>query len=247
MITKRGLLFLIVAYVVSNIFFITAPAHAYNIGKKICKTAGYFCLQIKRGESWQSLWPNSDLRHIVMSINRINIPLHPGMILAVPRYLSSSSLLDHSPFPQRIDPPGQKLIIFSPNKLAWAAYTPYGEQVRWGAASGGADWCQDIHSACRTKSGKFSLYRAGSEGCKSTKFPIPKGGAPMPYCMFFNGGQAFHGSYDVPGYNASHGCVRLLKEDARWIHSDYGYQGVRVIVTPYGAHQYTHTDSSQED
>ena len=33
--------------------------------------------------------------------------------------------------------------------------------------------------------------------------------APMPHSIFFLGGYAIHGSYDVVGRPASHGCVRL--------------------------------------
>jgi lipoprotein-anchoring transpeptidase ErfK/SrfK len=35
--------------------------------------------------------------------------------------------------------------------------------------------------------------------------------APMPHAIFFNGGIAIHGSYDIArlGGPASHGCVRL--------------------------------------
>lgn len=33
--------------------------------------------------------------------------------------------------------------------------------------------------------------------------------APMPWASFFNGGIALHESSDVPGYAASHGCVRV--------------------------------------
>ena len=36
-------------------------------------------------------------------------------------------------------------------------------------------------------------------------------GSPMPYSIFFTGGYAIHGSYDIGhlGYPASHGCIRL--------------------------------------
>ena len=37
-------------------------------------------------------------------------------------------------------------------------------------------------------------------------------GARMPYCMHFNGGYAMHEGY-VPPYAASHGCIRLPKEN----------------------------------
>ena len=40
--------------------------------------------------------------------------------------------------------------------------------------------------------------------------------APMPYAIFFHGGYAIHGSYDIDnlGYPASHGCIRLHPDDA---------------------------------
>jgi hypothetical protein len=40
--------------------------------------------------------------------------------------------------------------------------------------------------------------------------------SPMPYSIFFNGGYAIHGSYEVSrlGTPASHGCIRLSPEHA---------------------------------
>jgi hypothetical protein len=50
------------------------------------------------------------------------------------------------------------------------------------------------------------------------KDPAPRGtkflGAPMPNFMRFNGGIGMHAGY-LPGYAASHGCVRLPPEMAR--------------------------------
>lgn len=54
----------------------------------------------------------------------------------------------------------------------------------------------------------------------------------MPYCMFFKGGYAIHAS-DVPGYNASHGCVRVFYEDAEWLNREFADIGTSVIVRPY--------------
>ena len=144
-------------------------------------------------------------------------------------------------FAATIDPPGEKIIIVNPNVHAWAAYTPDGELVRTGMATAGNDWCRDIHRSCRTKAGSFRIYSLGNSSCKSRKFPVPRGGAPMPYCMFFNGGQALHGSYEVVRANVSHGCVRLKVNDAEWLRFDFvegpnssnGYQGTRVIIKPY--------------
>ncbi len=41
-------------------------------------------------------------------------------------------------------------------------------------------------------------------------------GSPMPYSIFFNGGYAIHGSYEIShlGRPASHGCIRLHPQHA---------------------------------
>jgi len=41
--------------------------------------------------------------------------------------------------------------------------------------------------------------------------------APMPWAVFFNGGYAIHGTTDIHhlGRPASHGCVRLLPDNAK--------------------------------
>ncbi|RDI37207.1 L,D-transpeptidase [Aquicella lusitana] len=207
-----------------------------------CKSTGFECLRIKRGESWQTLFPDERERDIVMRINRTNVRLYPGMVIAVPEDLAYSDLLDYAPFPRFIDPPDEKLIVVDPAKFAWGAYDNDGTLIHWGPATGGASWCDDIQDSCRTKSGRFRVYSLGSSSCVSSKFPIPEGGAPMPYCMFFNGGQALHGSPGgvIPG-NVSHGCVRLFVQDAEWLRYDFveppvasnDYRGTKVIVLPY--------------
>lgn len=103
----------------------------------------------------------------------------------------------------------------------WSAYDDSGELVRSGPVSGGKNYCPDIHRGCRTVTGTFTIYSKQGAGCRSTRFPVGRGGAPMPYCMFFHGGYALHGSYEVPGYNASHGCVRMHPEDAMWLNEDF--------------------------
>lgn len=204
-----------------------------------CNDAGYTCIKIKRGQSWQSLFPDESERGLVMRINHTNGRLYPGMTIRVPTNLESSNLLDHSPFPVFIEPPEEKVVVVDLKKHAWGAYEADGSLIRWGPATGGKDWCSDIDRSCRTKAGIFRIYSLGSSNCVSSKFPIPDGGAPMPYCMFFNGGQALHGS---PGGvirgNESHGCVRLFVDDAEWLRYDFvdpprgsnNYRGTKVVV-----------------
>ncbi len=123
--------------------------------------------------------------------------------------------------------------IFSPRNLSWKAVNASGTVVRSGRASGGRNYCPDIHRGCRTPSGTYHIISKGGAGCKSSRFPVGKGGAPMPYCMFFNRHYAVHGSYDVPNYNASHGCVRVTPADAHWLTNNFMHIGTRVVVKPY--------------
>lgn len=201
----------------------------------LCKTSGYSCIKAKRGDSWTSLWPDLEQRRIVMQVNRTNTSLYKNRLIAIPKNLSVINYLDLAPFKQQIDPPGEKVLIFDPSERAWAAYNRNGNLVRWGAASGGASWCDDIQSSCRTPVGTFRIYQKGDSDCISTKYPLPEGGAHMPYCMFFHGGFALHGSPGaVMGYNASHGCTRLFVHDAEWLNKEFATIGTKVIVRPYG-------------
>lgn len=143
--------------------------------------------------------------------------------------------------PEQIDPPGEKVIIVDPQTHLWAAYNSSGQLQHSGTATAGSSWCPDIKRSCRTKVGHFRIYSLGGPNCHSSKYPVPRGGAPMPYCMFFNGGQALHGSNEVVRRNASHGCVRLHVEDVKWLRynfvqgptSENNYRGTRVIVKSY--------------
>lgn len=136
-------------------------------------------------------------------------------------------------FPSTMQTGGRSTFVFDPKQVAWAAYAPDGHLLKMGPASGGKAYCADIGKPCRTPAGKYSVYRKGTAACKSSKFPVGRGGAPMPYCMFFHGGYAIHGSGHVPAYNASHGCIRTLPVHAKWLSQNFMKHGTRVIVLPY--------------
>jgi hypothetical protein len=136
-------------------------------------------------------------------------------------------------FAQKRPASGKRVFIFDPKIHRWAAYDEQGRLVKSGRASGGRNYCPDIKRRCRTPVGRFSIYHKGSSGCKSSKYPVPRGGAPMPYCMFFRGGYAIHGSPNVPNSNASHGCIRVEPHMAKWLSQEFIRHGVTVIVRPY--------------
>ncbi len=126
-----------------------------------------------------------------------------------------------------------KVFVFDPQRTAWYAYDN-GELVGSGAASGGSNYCRDIHRVCHTPQGVFHVQSKGSASCKSSIYPIGRGGAPMPYCMFFSKNYAIHGSNEVPaGRNASHGCIRVHPSAAAWLSHNFIDIGTTVVVKPY--------------
>ena len=206
-----------------------------HYGKHLCNEPGYRCENVKRGQTWASLFPDPAQRHMVRVLNRTNMPLRYRSFIVLPDNLEQITLLDLSPFVPNIEAPGERIIIVNLNELAFAAYNQEGKQVHWGAISGGKNWCSDVNRSCETVTGSFRVYSERGKHCVSNKFPIEVigGGAPMPYCMFFHGGYALHASATVPGYNASHGCVRMFYRDARWLSKYFvssGRNGTRVIV-----------------
>lgn len=211
-------------------------------GSLLCKSPGYHCYKVKRGDSWYNLFKDPEQRDIVRRINRINIRLYKGLVLAVPNNLNEATIYDHSPFPRYIDASGEKTIYVSQSKLAWGAYDENGELIWWGPISSGANHCKGVSGKCHTPGGSYRLIRKQGIECVSSAFPKRadgfNGGAPMPYCMHFYRGYALHGSSTVPGYRASHGCVRMFIEDAKWLNEEFidlpytGYKGTKVIIEP---------------
>jgi lipoprotein-anchoring transpeptidase ErfK/SrfK len=61
------------------------------------------------------------------------------------------------------------------------------------------------------------------------------GGSPMPHSIFFLGGYAIHGSYEIRqlGRAASHGCIRLHPANARELYQMVSYFGpgsTRIVI-----------------
>lgn len=208
--------------------------------ESLCTSPEYFCMKVNRGETWEKLFPNAEERDMVRRINRMNIALSPGMILAVPKNVDRLTIYDVSPFPRYVESNGEKTIYVSQKKLAWAAYDQDGELLWWGPISSGIGKCRGVIGGCTTPTGSFRVIRKQDIDCVSTVFPRRSdgtdGGALMPYCMHFYMGYALHGSYEVPGYRASHGCIRMFIEDARWLNEEFvdlpggGMKGTRVVI-----------------
>jgi len=233
-------LIMVVNLILSKTALATEKPELY--GETLCNNHGFHCINIrettvekyfktKKGskkieinvaETWEELWPDEREREIVMKVNRLNIKLASGMTIAVPNDMTNKTFMDFSPYPTEIDSLGEKFLIFDPKLLAWAAYDQKGQLVRWGPASGGKP---GYHTPAR----EFTIFKEAGPKCRSSKYD-----APMPWAMFFHkAGYAFHGSPKVPGYNASHGCVRLFNEDAEWLNKNFVEVGTKVIIRPY--------------
>lgn len=140
--------------------------------------------------------------------------------------------------PAQMDTKGRKMIVVDPRVHTWGAYDKTGKLVKAGIATSGGIECppdDPDEPSCRTTPGTFRIFSLGDEGCYSKVYPRPEGGGLMPYCMYFNGGQALHGSPDVAivEANVSHGCVRMRIPDAAWVRFNFAEIGTTVKVLPY--------------
>ncbi len=209
---------------------VATSAIASPYGSKICNQDPRFkCMKVG-GSGWSDIRNNRELYEIVKRINRVNIGL--SGTIAVPRNTKNITLMDVAPFPNRMPGTMENILMIDIDKMAWGAYDLHGNLQKWGPIAPGKSWCADVRSSCHTVTGKFAIYRKVGAGCKSGKFPIPTGGASMPWCSFFHGGYAIHAG-KLPGQPDSHGCVRSYYEDAKWLSQNFLKIGTLVHVKPY--------------
>lgn len=81
-----------------------------------------------------------------------------------------------------------------------------------------------------TPSGNFKPYLL-----KPMHYSSKYNNAPMPNSIFFNGGIAFHATDAVGklGTPASHGCVRLSPQNAKWLYrivNEYGKENTYIRI-----------------
>jgi hypothetical protein len=228
---------LLTTFMMSMVTVLNA-GHFY--GTALCAYPQYECIKVTGGQSWEKLFPDPVQRDIVQRVNRTYNYLWSGREIAVPKNLANINIFDVSPFPLKIQSENEKQIIVDQEKLAWGAYDAQGNLVWWGPISSGSDKCSDSNKVCRTLTGIFRVFSKENVRCTSGVFPIGRGGAKMPYCMYFHKGFALHGSDDIPGVRASHGCVRMFIQDAKWLNENFvelssernNFMGTKVIVRP---------------
>lgn len=154
---------------------------------------------------------------VLIKLNRLDTQhLRPGVTLLIPEQIDELNAL--SPFPDKLEIGREipKLILVSLRVQAFGAYE-YGNLVRWGPTSTGK-------KATPTPAG---LYHTNWKS-KATRSSINNEWLlPWYFNLDNQRGISFH-QYDLPGYPASHGCVRLLADDAAWI---YGWADQWTLST----------------
>lgn len=121
---------------------------------------------------------------------------------------ANSDILSLAPFPIQLEVARTipKLVLVSRRVQAFGAYES-GKLVRWGPTSTGK-------KSTPTPGG---LYHTNWKA-RETRSSVNRSWI-LPWCFNLDNiaGVSFH-KFDLPGYPASHGCVRLLEEDAKWIY-----------------------------
>ncbi|MGE5682700.1 MAG: L,D-transpeptidase [Bacillota bacterium] len=162
------------------------------------KVKSFSALKEKYGEEGAKL---------ILALNRVDEKdFRKSDTLIVPDVIGN--ILTYSPFPYVIEAarPIPKLILISRKIQAIGAYEN-GMLVRWGPTSTG-------RKSKPTPEGLFSMnWKA-----KKTTSTIDSSWI-LPFYFNFNNkeGVALH-QFDMPGYPASHACVRLLEGDAKWFY-----------------------------
>jgi len=151
----------------------------------------------------------------MLKLNRLDAKhLRKGMTLAVPD--APLPLIALSPFPQELEMAASlpKLILVSREAQAFGAYEA-GKLVYWGPTSTGK-------KSTQTPAG---LYFTNWKKKETRSTVNPAWILPWAFNLDNLQGIAFH-QYDLPGFPASHGCVRLLNQDAQWI---YGWADTWIL------------------
>jgi hypothetical protein len=164
---------------------------------------------------------NSDRQEFFLKVNRIDARhLRKGSVVQVPVEWERA-MREYIPVPEQLADfrRAREIRVFLEEQY-FGAYEN-GRLVFWGPVSSG-------RRGHRTPTGTFAVnYK------QRYKRSIKYDNAPMPYSLNFHGGYFMH-QQSMPGYPASHGCVRLLMSDAARLF-DWARVGDAVTVVKVAA------------
>jgi len=147
-------------------------------------------------------------RKLVYALNRIDAHrITPGTKLVIPDSLVSD-FNKYAPFPSVLNPLDSigKTVVISQRIQAFALYEN-GNLLRWGPVSTGK---QSTGTPSGLYYGNYKAKRKISTIDESWVMPF--------YFNFMNFEGIGTHEYTLPGYPASHGCVRMYREDAKFIY-----------------------------
>lgn len=160
-------------------------------------------------------------REAILALNRLDAKNKWNSdTLVVPAKIDTT-LMAYAPFPLQLDVLSnvKKFVIFSYPIQAFGVYSN-GSLVKWGPTSMGKK------SAQTTRGLTFANWKKKlSISTVSSEWKLP-----YNFNIYNIGGIGWH-QYDLPGYPASHSCLRLLEKDAQYL---YAYADT-WILNPGGA------------
>ena len=152
---------------------------------------------------------SKDEQNIILALNRLDFSNKwRADTLSVPDKFDKT-LMIYSPFPRNIEKLNNvdKIVFFSYPIQAYALYEK-GILVKWGPSSMGK-------KSAQTKRGlMFANWK------KELAISTVDSDWKLPYNFNIHNtlGIGWH-EYDLPGYPASHSCLRLLREDAKYLYN----------------------------
>ena len=158
-------------------------------------------------DSFKSKYSEADHK-IIYALNRIEGgKVRTGKTIVIPDTLTAD-LLNYAPFPKKLDLLSDipKTVLISQRVQGFALYEN-GQLIRWGPVSSGKQ-------STPTPNGlHYGNYKAREKvSTVDDEWLLPY------YFNFMNfEGVGVH-QYSLPGYPASHACVRLYMEDAQYIY-----------------------------
>lgn len=176
---------------------------------------GFISQKLRKSESLSKYCGKDSLCQVIyMKVNRIDrqyIPAGRSVLLPV----DVQKAAQYIPVPEFLtDSRGEREIRVFLARQYFGAYEK-GKLLFWGPVSSG-------RKTYATPPGKFFVnYK------QRHKRSIKYDNAPMPYSINYYGGYFMH-QQSLPGYPASHGCVRLLMTDAEKL---FNWVRVRDAVT----------------
>lgn len=170
---------------------------------------GYYTLNVK--DSGKSVLKqfNADELDIIYSLNRVDKKfIGRKDTVVVPKEFATNRS-DYSPYPVYLPFLEQvnKVVLINQAIQAWASYEN-GKRAKWGP----------------TSTGKKSTPTANGLFFANWKSKETRSTVDNDWILKWNfninntGGVGWH-EYEMPGYPASHSCIRMFSEDAQWLYT----------------------------